>query len=97
MEAQEQRTVVLRAEALAHDPRPHAPRRPELGDLLEEVIMAVEEERELSREPIDIQASVDSRLHVGDAVGEGETDLLRGGRARLTDVVAADADCVPVW
>ena len=35
---------IRRAEPLAHDPRPHAPRGPELRDLLEEVHVAREEE-----------------------------------------------------
>ncbi len=41
------------------------------------------------------QPRVERCLHVGDAVGERERDLLRGGRAGLAHVVAADRDRVP--
>ena len=50
VEAQHQRLRVLRAEAVAHDARPQPPRGAELGDLLEEVVVRVEEEREPRRE-----------------------------------------------
>ena len=50
------------AEALAHDVRPHAPRGAELGDLLEDVVVAVEEEGQARRELVDGQALVDRRL-----------------------------------
>ena len=41
---------VVRAEALAHEARVHAPRRAELRDLLEQVVVRREEEREPRRE-----------------------------------------------
>ena len=75
--------------------RPHAPRRAELGDLLEEVVVGVEEERELPGEVVHVQPGVERGPHVGDAVGEREADLLRGGAAGLADVVAGDRDGVP--
>ena len=46
VEAQLLRARIGRAEAVAHDARPQAPRRAELGDLLEEVVVGVEEERQ---------------------------------------------------
>ena len=46
VEAQRERAWVRRAEAVAHDLGPQAPRRAELRDLLEEVVVRVEEERE---------------------------------------------------
>ena len=48
------------------------------------------------REGVDIHARRDGRLHVGDAVRQGEGDLLHGRRAGLADVVARDGDGVPV-
>ena len=48
------------------------------------------------RELVDVEAGVDRRLHVGDAVGQGEGDLLHRRRARLADVVAGDRDGVPL-
>ena len=95
VEAQRARAVRLRAEALAHDALPHAPRGAELRDLLDEVVVHVEEERELRAERVDVEARVDRGLHVRDAVGERERQLLRCVRARLADVIAADGDRVP--
>ena len=63
------RSVMIRA----HMP----PGGPELRDLLEEVHVAREEEREPRREVVDRQPGVDRRLHVGDGVGQRERDLLR--------------------
>ena len=47
------------------------------------------------REVVDREAGVDRRLHVGDAVGEREGDLLDGRGALLAEVVAGDRDRVP--
>ena len=74
---------------VAHVPRPDAARGAELGDLLEEVEVAVEEEREPRREVVDVEAARDRRLDVLDAVGQREGQLLRRRRAGLADVVAA--------
>ena len=67
VEAQLLRARVGRAEPVAHDPRPQPPRRAELRDLLEEVVVRVEEERQPLAELVDVEAGVDRRLHVGDA------------------------------
>ena len=53
---------LLRLETFAHDPCPHAARGAELGDFFEQVVVRVEEERKLTREIIDIQASLAARL-----------------------------------
>ncbi len=47
VEAQLPTGGLLRLEAFAHDLRPHPARGAELGDLFEQVIVRVEEEREL--------------------------------------------------
>src|SRR5205823_10519258 len=60
-------------------------------------ILRVEEERETAAEVVHPKPRRHRRLHVGDAVGEREGELLGGGRARLTDVVARDRDGVPAW
>ncbi len=96
VEAQHLRAGVFGAEALAHDLRPEAAGGAELGDLLEEHVMGVEEEGELAGEGVDIQPGVERGLDIGDAVGEGEADLLGGGGAGLADVVAGDGDGVPL-
>ena len=54
--------------------------------------MGVEEEREALADVIDVETPIDRLFHVLDAVGERKGDFLRGCRARLPDVVAADAD-----
>ena len=96
VEAQPQRALVLGAEALAHDRRPHPPRRAELRDLLEDVVVAVEEEGQARGEVVDGQAGVERRLHVGDAAAQREGDLLDGGAALLPEVVARDRARVPL-
>jgi hypothetical protein len=55
----------------------------------------VPEERQPLRELIDVQAGVAAELDVRDAVGQRQRQLLDGGRSRLADVIAADADRVP--
>ena len=56
--------------------------------------MRVEEERQARREAVDVEARIDSGLHVGDAVGQRECHLLHGRRSGLADVVTADGDGV---
>ena len=95
VEAHPGRALVLGAVALGHQPVPDPARGPELGDLLEEVAVAVEEERQARREVVDPQAAREGRLDVGHPVGDREGQLLDRGRAGLADVVAADRDRVP--
>ena len=92
--AQLQRARVERAEAVAHDRRPHAPQRAVLGDLLEEVRVRVEDPREPRSEVVDRDAVREHRLDVGDRVGERERHLLHGRGARLAHVVARERDRV---
>ena len=54
--------------------------------------MRVEEEAQPGREPVDVEPAGQAELHVAEAVGQGEGQLLRGGRTRLPDVVAGDAE-----
>ena len=89
------RALVLGAVRVAHLARPDAPRGAVLGDLLEEVDLRVEEERQPRREVVDVEAARDRLLDVGEAVLERERELLLGGRSRLADVVAGDRDRVP--
>ena len=96
VEAQLERALVLGAVPLAHVPRPDAAGSAVLGDLLEEVDVGVEEERQPRRELVDVEPALDPGLHVGETVGEGERQLLRGGASGLADVVPADRDRIPV-
>ena len=94
VEAQHPRARLLGPEPGGHGVGPDAAGRPELGRLLEQGRAGHEEEGQPGRERVHGQAGVDSRLHIGDGVGQGEGDLLDGGRPRLGHVVAGDGDGV---
>ena len=89
------RAGVAGAVGVAHLAGPDPAGGTVLGDLLEEVEVGVEEEREPRREGVDVEAAFDRALDVGEAVLEREGELLLGGRAGLSDVVAGDRDRVP--
>ena len=95
VEAQHQRAVVGGAVAVAQPPRPDPPGGPVLGDLLEEVDVGVEEERQPRREGVNRQPRLHRQLDVGETVGQRERQLLRCRCPRLTDVVAGDRDRMP--
>ena len=95
VEAQHHRALVGRSVAITHPPGPDPPRRPVLGDLLEEVDVGVEEEAQPRREGVDREAALHRQLDVGEAVGQRERQLLGGRRPGLADVVAGDRDRVP--
>ena len=96
VEAQHPGAWVLRLEAFAHDPGPHAPGSAELGDLFQEIIVRIEEERKLLGKTVHVQPGLDRCLHIGDAVRQRESHLLHRRRTGLADMVAGDADRVPV-
>src|SRR5215204_263702 len=75
VEAHVQRTLVTGSVLLLHHGRPDAPRGAELGDLLEEVYVRVEEEREARREVVHVEPRLYARLHVGEAVGQGKGEF----------------------
>ncbi len=95
VEAQLPRSLVPGVEAVAHHLGPELPRGAELGDLLEEVAVRVEEERDPRREVVDVEARIDAVLHVLDAVAQRERQLLQRRRAGLADVIAAHRHRVP--
>ncbi len=95
VEAELERARVGRAEALAHDAGPQAAGGAELGDLGEDRRAGHEEERQAGGEGVDVQTGGERAVHVLDAVGEGERELLRGGGPGLGHVVAGDRDRVP--
>ena len=95
VEAHQQRALVLRAVGVAQLARPDPAGGAVLGDLLEEVDVRVEEERQPRRELVHVEAALDRVLHVGEAVLQRERQLLLRRRARLADVVAGDRDRVP--
>ena len=95
VKAQLPRALVLGAEPIAHHLGPEPSGGAELGDLLEEVAVRVEEEREPRRELVHVEPGVDAVLHVLDPVAQRERELLQRRRSRLADVVPADRHGVP--
>ena len=95
VEAQPHRLGLLRAVGLLQLAGPDAAGGAVLGDLLEEVDVGVEEERQPRGEGVDVDAALDRPLDVGEAVLQREGELLGGGRPGLADVVAGDRDRVP--
>ncbi len=89
------RLLALGAVGVAHLAGPDPSRGPVLRDLLEEVDVGVEEEREARREGVDVQPALERPLDVGEPVLEREGELLLRGRPGLADVVAGDRDRVP--
>ncbi len=96
MESQHRRTRIFCSESFGHDLVPDSTARPELCDFLEEIVMAVPEERQAGGEVIDIKTGVNSCLHVGNGIRQGKCDFLNRSRASLSNVVARDRDRVPL-
>ena len=94
VEAKRLRLRIGGAEAVAHDSGPHPPGGAELGHLLEEVVVRIEEEGEARAELVRRQPRVDGGLRVRDPVCQREGELLCRRRARLADVVPGDRDRV---
>ncbi len=90
VEPQPLRLVRRGAVHLLHPAGPDPARGAELGDLLEEIEMRIEEEAQPRREDIDIEPARQPQLHIAEPVREGVRQLLRGRRPRLTDVIAGD-------
>src|SRR5205807_2124326 len=95
MKAKHLAARIASAEAVAHHLCPDLSGSAELRHLLEEVVADVEEEGYAGSEAVHRQPRIDRRLHIGDAVADGEGDLLGGRGPSLAHVVAADADAVP--
>ena len=75
-------------------PGPQPARRPELGHLLQQVVVGIEEEAQTARKGIHGQACPEDGIHVGLGVGKGERNLLGRRAAGLPDVIAADGNRV---
>ncbi len=78
MEAKHHRFRVPGLEFFFHHPGPNSPGSPELGHLLEQIVIGIEEKGEPAGELIHIQTGFHGRPYVFNAVGYGEGDLLNG-------------------
>ena len=96
MSAQPPRLRAPRPVHVTHTPRPDPTRRAQLGDLLEEVVVHVEEERQARREVVHVEATRDTALDVLEPVTQGECEFLSRGGPGLADVVTRDRDRVVV-
>ena len=96
VEPEPRRPFLLRAELVAHHLGPDPAGGAELRDLLEEVVVRVEEEREPRSELIHVETALLRLRHVRAPVREGERELLDRGGAGLPDVIARDRDRVPL-
>ena len=74
--------------------RAHNRRGAQLRDLHEEVHADREEEREPSREGVDVEPTIERGAHVLETVGEREAELLHRRRAGFLHVIAGDRDRV---
>ena len=96
MEAKDRRARIPAVEALGHHLVPDFPGGAVLGDLFEEIVVRVEEEREPRRKLVDVQARAPGPLDVLDAVVQRERQLLQRRRARFANVISADRNRVPL-
>ena len=82
-------------EPLQHEARPESPGRPELCDLINEVVVRGEKKGHPLSNRVGRHATCATGVDIGQPVGKRERDLLYGGRSGLSDVIAADRDGVP--
>ena len=95
MHAQHPGTRIRGAKALFHDFSPNAAGSAEFRNFFQHVVMSIPEEGQTSSEIINIQAGFNSRIDIGNAVGDGESDFLGSSRASFTNVIAGNRDGVP--
>src|SRR5579863_937910 len=95
MAAHQQRARVLCSITFAHQFCPDAASSAEFSNLFKEVIMHIKEEREARREFIDLQATLQGRIDIGQAIGNREGEFLYRCCTRLADVVSTNTNRVP--
>ncbi len=86
---------VMDPEHVAHPVGPHPPAGPELGDLLQEVVVGVEEESQARQGSLRFDSTREQLASDRLAVGQGERHFEGGVRTCLAVVVAADTHRVP--
>src|SRR5258708_7416176 len=87
----EQAALRVGAVTLFHQARPNPPGSAKFADLFEEIGMNIEEETEAARETIEIGASTDQLIDVGQAVGHRKRHLLDRVASGVAHVRARDA------
>src|SRR5665213_3244715 len=96
MESQFPRRFLFGAVAIAHRFGPQNAGGAILGNLLKKIVMGVEKEAQTRREIVYRQAAFHADVNVMETVGQGEGQFLYRRGTGLADVVAADADRVPL-
>ena len=66
------------------------------GDFFQKIVVRVKKKRQARREIINFQPDGNRRVNISDAVGERESDFLRGGRTGFADVITGNRNRVPV-
>src|SRR6266568_6437623 len=82
-------------EAIPHNLCPHTTSRSEFGNLFKQIIVAVEKERKLSCERVNILPGVNRCLYITDCVGERKCYLLYSRRTRLSHMITTNANRIP--
>src|SRR5678815_5633575 len=92
METQLERAFVCRTKALAHFSRPYTTRSSILRNLLEEIVVSVEKERNSGNEFVYIQPGFQAPVDVFQAIAQGEGEFLYRSRSRFTNVITTHRD-----
>ena len=79
---------MLRFVPFRHQIVPQGPCRPKLGDLLKEIVVAVEKERQARSKSVNFHALRNGCIHVRQCVGQREGHLLNSRRTRFSNMVA---------
>ena len=95
METQHPGAWVLGAIFFPQDARPDAAAGAIFGDFLEEVIVRIEEEGKARGKIVHLHPPRKAGIHISQAIGQGEGQLLHRRAAGFADVIARNADGVP--
>src|SRR5436309_6569883 len=90
VESKHRRTRIVRVESLRHYPVPDFSGGPILRDLLEQIVVRVEKEREARRKIVHVETGAARPFDVLDAVVQGKRELLQGGGTGFANMIAAD-------
>ena len=88
VETQPLRARITGAIGIPHPARPDPPGCTEFRDLLEEVDVRIEEERQTRGEPVDVHPAGQTQFDITETVRQRVGQFLRGRRTGLPDVIA---------